>query len=62
MADILSMMTELPDRMFSETESLTNTAKWISIKSGSDKVLSVVDRIVELEDTWQDIDKVRNFS
>lgn len=61
LADIISMMTELPDRMFNEMESLTSAAKWSSVKTGVDIVMSVVDRIVELEDTWQDIDKVRHF-
>ncbi|GFS59984.1 adhesion G protein-coupled receptor L1 [Trichonephila inaurata madagascariensis] len=55
LADVISMMTSLPDRVHTATRFQSETARWTATKDLVEKSASLFDRIIELNETWHDI-------
>ncbi|GFQ80682.1 g_PROTEIN_RECEP_F2_3 domain-containing protein, partial [Trichonephila clavata] len=55
LADVISMMTSLPDRVHTATRFQSETARWTATKDLVEKSASLFDRIMELNETWHDI-------
>ncbi|GFU01717.1 g_PROTEIN_RECEP_F2_3 domain-containing protein [Nephila pilipes] len=59
LADVISMMTSLPDRVHIATQSQSSSERWTSTKGLVEKTASLFDRIIELDETWHDIEEQR---
>lgn len=61
LADVMLLMKALPDRMFAEMDSFPTSAKWEFTEKGINRMTSVVDNIIEMEDSWRGIHKKKKF-
>lgn len=59
LADVISMMTSLPDRVHTATRFQSDAIRWTSTKGWVEKSASLFDRIIELNETWHDIEEKR---
>lgn len=59
LADVISLMFDLPDRLFKEMESLSSSERWNSANTSVHQVMSVLNNVVRLHEIWQDINQVR---
>ncbi|GFY10095.1 g_PROTEIN_RECEP_F2_3 domain-containing protein [Trichonephila clavipes] len=55
LADVISLMTSLPDRVHTATRFQSETTRWTATKDLVEKSASLFDRIIELNETWHDI-------
>ncbi|CAL1274115.1 unnamed protein product [Larinioides sclopetarius] len=59
LADVIAMMTSLPDRFLTATQFQSSSDRWTSTKNLVEKSASLFDRIIELDETWHDITEKR---
>ncbi|KAG8194163.1 hypothetical protein JTE90_002370 [Oedothorax gibbosus] len=62
LADVLSMMTSLPDRFHDAAQAHNSTEKWASVKDMIEKSASIFDRVIELNTSWKDLEETRRSS
>ncbi|GIY60722.1 adhesion G protein-coupled receptor L1 [Caerostris extrusa] len=62
LADAISLMTSLPDRVYAATQFQTGIERWTATKTLVEKSTSIFDHIIDLNDTWREISEERKPS